>query len=51
MSLCHHFEAHWRNDLQVQNVFWQVGTVYVVLISDDLAVSREDLLKTAGSVN
>lgn len=45
-----HFEARWRNDLQVQNVFWQVGTVYVVLISDDSLLTRADLLKTAGGV-
>ena len=45
-----HFESQWRNDLQVQNVFWQVGTVYLVLVSDDPAVSRQDLLKTADSV-
>jgi hypothetical protein len=45
-----HMEARWRSDLAVQNVFWQVGSVYVVLISDDAAVTRQDLLKVADSV-
>ncbi|MBI5877115.1 MAG: hypothetical protein HZB53_05635 [Chloroflexi bacterium] len=45
-----HMESRWRGDLAVQNVFWQVGAVYVVLISDDAAVTRQDLLKVADSV-
>lgn len=40
----------WRNDLQIQNVFWQVGKVYLVLISDDPQVSRQDLIDMAASI-
>lgn len=41
----------WRNDLQVQNIFWQDGKVYLVLLTDDEALSRRDLLEMASSIN
>ncbi len=42
--------ASWRADLPVQNVFWQAGPVYLALISDDAALSKADLIRTAASV-
>jgi hypothetical protein len=40
----------WRNDLEVQNVFWQVGSTYFVLITDDTTLTQADLLGMAASV-
>lgn len=40
----------WRNDLPNQNIYWQVGNIYLVLISDDPQVSRQDLLYMAASI-
>jgi hypothetical protein len=40
----------WRNDLKVQNVYWQVGEIYLVLVTDDAGVSKEELIAMAGSV-
>jgi hypothetical protein len=37
----------WRNDLPVQNLYWQVGNVYLALVTDDEAVSREELIDMA----
>jgi len=45
-----HMEWNWRNDLQVQNLFWQNGDVYLVLITDDVHVSKYELLKLADSI-
>ncbi len=44
------FQYAWRSDLQIQNVFWQVQEVYLVLITDDMAIPLEDLIKMAASV-
>jgi hypothetical protein len=44
------FQAGWRSDLPIQNLFWQSGPVYLALISDDPAVSKEDLVRMASSV-
>ncbi len=40
----------WRNDLPVQNVYWQVGNVYLALITDDETLSKQDLIDLAGGV-
>ena len=40
----------WRNDLAVQNIFWQVGSVYVTIITDDEGVSQQALIDMAASV-
>ncbi len=40
----------WRNDLAVQNIFWQVGSIYVTIITDDQAVSQQELIDMAASV-
>jgi len=45
-----HMEWTWRNDLQIQNLFWQAGEVYLVLITDDNQISRDELLKIADSI-
>lgn len=46
-----HFQATWDGALNVQNLFWQAGGVYLVLISDDPQVSKDDLVKMASSVS
>lgn len=40
----------WRNDLNVQNLYWQVGTVYLALVTDDDAVSKPELIEMASSI-
>jgi hypothetical protein len=45
-----HMEWNWRNDLQVENVFWQEDEVYLVIITDDTQTSKNDLLKMADSI-
>ena len=44
------FTARWRNDLPIQNLYWQVGDVYLALITDDPAVTQQDLLAMASSI-
>ena len=44
------FETTWRNDLEVQNLYWQAGKIYLVLITDDKALTREILVRMARSV-
>jgi hypothetical protein len=44
-----HMEWIWRNDLPVQNIFWQNEGLYLVLATDDGQTSKSDLLKTADS--
>jgi hypothetical protein len=41
----------WRNDLKIQNLYWQVGNVYLALISDDDTLSRHDLIVIAASTS
>lgn len=40
----------WQNDLPVQNLYWQAGKLYLLLVTDDGAVSKPDLLDMAASV-
>lgn len=40
----------WRNDLQIQNLYWQVGDVYLVLVSGDETLSKQDLIRMAASI-
>jgi hypothetical protein len=42
--------SSWRNDLPVKNLFWQVGKVYLLLVTPDEAVSQQDLMDMAASV-
>ncbi|HYF65642.1 MAG TPA: hypothetical protein VD886_22630 [Herpetosiphonaceae bacterium] len=44
------FVARWRSDLAVANLFWERDGVYYVLITDNPAVSRADLIAAAASV-
>lgn len=43
--------SSWRNDLQVQNVYWQDGDVYLVLVTDDESLTKQDLLDMASSIS
>jgi hypothetical protein len=43
--------SKWRNDLAVKNVYWQDGNIYLVLVTDDDAVSQQDLIDMASSTN
>jgi len=40
----------WRNDLVIQNIYWQSENIHLVLISDDDQLSQSDLIKIARSV-
>jgi hypothetical protein len=40
----------WRSDLQIQNLYWQVGDVYLVLVSGDETLSQPDLIRMASSI-
>ena len=40
----------WRNDLPVQNLYWQVGKMYLLLVTDDETVSKQDLIDMAASI-
>lgn len=40
----------WRNDLPVKNLFWQVGTTYLAIITDDEAVSQAEMIDMAASI-
>ena len=37
----------WRNDLNIKNLHWQADELYLVLISDDEAVSQQELIDMA----
>jgi hypothetical protein len=39
----------WRNDLPIQNLYWQVGQMYLLLVSDDPTLSQQDLIGMASS--
>ncbi len=39
----------WRNDLAVQNLYWQVGSIYMALVTDDNALSQGQLIDLAAS--
>ncbi len=40
----------WRNDLPVQNLYWQAGSVYLVLVTNDEAVSKQAFIDMAASI-
>ena len=40
----------WRNDLPVKNLYWQVGDIYLTLTTGDPAVSQQDMIDMAASV-
>ncbi len=39
----------WRNELPIQNLYWQSGQVYLVLVTDDDTLSKQQLIDTASS--
>lgn len=43
-------QATWSNTYPLQNMYWQVGSVYLNLNTNDAQVSQADLIKMAGSV-
>lgn len=40
----------WRADLPVKNIYWQIGELYLLLVTEDETVTREALVKMAESV-
>lgn len=40
----------WRNDLQIHNLYWQVGNVYLALLTDDDALNQPGLIQLAASM-
>jgi hypothetical protein len=42
--------SSWRNDLPVKNLYWQVGKIFLALITTDDAVSQQELIDMASSI-
>jgi hypothetical protein len=42
--------SSWRNDLPVKNLYWQVGNLYLLLVTTDQAVSQQDLIDMASNI-
>lgn len=42
--------SSWRNDLPVKNLYWQIGTVYLTLITADGGVSQQEFIDMAASI-
>lgn len=42
--------SSWRNDLPVKNLYWQVGNIYLALITADEAVDQQELINMANSI-
>ncbi len=42
--------SSWRNDLPVKNLYWQVGKIYLALITTDESVSQQELIDMASSI-
>jgi hypothetical protein len=43
--------SSWRNDLPVKNLYWQIGTIHLTLITADSAVGQQELIDVAASVS
>ncbi|NJD58218.1 MAG: hypothetical protein C3F13_07090 [Anaerolineales bacterium] len=43
--------SSWRNDLQVKNLYWQVGKVFLTLVTADENVSQQDMIEIATSID
>ncbi len=39
----------WRNDLPIQNIYWQVRQVFVTIVTNDDVLSQQDLIDLADS--
>jgi hypothetical protein len=42
--------SSWRNDLPVKNLYWQIGKLYLALITTDEAVNQQELVDMANSI-
>ena len=42
--------SSWRNDLPVKNLYWQIGKIYLALITTDESVSQQELIDMASSI-
>jgi hypothetical protein len=42
--------SSWRNDLPVKNLYWQVGEIYLALVTADEGVSQQELIDMANSI-
>ena len=42
--------SSWRNDLPVKNLYWQVGKIFLALITTDDSVSQQELIDMASSI-
>jgi hypothetical protein len=42
--------SSWRNDLLVKNLYWQVGNIYLTLVTADELVTQQDLIDVADSI-
>jgi hypothetical protein len=42
--------SSWQNDLPVKNLYWQIGKIYLALVTADEAVSQQDLIDMASSI-
>jgi hypothetical protein len=42
--------SSWRNDSPVKNLYWQIGKVYLALITTDESVSQQELIDMASSI-
>ena len=42
--------SSWRNDLPVKNLYWQIGKIYLALITADESVSQQELIDMASSI-
>jgi hypothetical protein len=42
--------SSWRNDLPVKNLYWQIGKIYLALVTTDAGVSQQDLVDMASSI-
>jgi hypothetical protein len=42
--------SSWRNDLPVKNLYWQIGKIYLALITTDESVNQQELIDLASSI-
>ncbi len=43
--------ATWQYDLQEKNLYWQVGKIYIGIVTDDEAVRQQQLIDMADSIH
>jgi hypothetical protein len=42
--------SSWRNDLPVKNLYWQIGQVYLALVTADETIDQQDMVNIATSI-